>query len=169
MDNLLKVSWYLAALARAMSFKVAKYSSSNENGKMNCTQEEHPSLSAQNIVLAFSLFRSQLSHSLQIRLENTSNSSSPLLDAGQPPSPPENGNAVCGRQMISVDIRHISADRLNLAARPHRPGMPASLLLLLLRWQTRHRRVSESPFHKPKYIRESMDHSCGVVGGTIRF
>ena len=119
MDNLLKVSWYLAALARAMSFKVAKYSSSNENGKMNCTQEEHPSLSAQNIVLPFSLFRSQLSHSLQIRLENTSNSSSPLLDAGQPPSPPENGNAVCGRQMISVDIRHISAadccgDGLNL-------------------------------------------------------
>ena len=128
-----------------MSFNVAKcrsFSSSSENGKMNCTPEEHPSLSAQNIVLPLSLPFQVPTLSLQIRLENTSNSSSrssPLLfstdgrastpgrqPALQPPSPPENGNAVCGRQMISVDIRHISADRLNLAARPHRPGMPAS-------------------------------------------
>ena len=37
------------------------------------------------------------------------------------PPPPENGNAVCGRQMISVDIRHISADRPpQPAARPSR-------------------------------------------------
>ena len=133
-----------------MSFNVANrrsFSSSSENGKMNCTPEEHPSLSAQNIVLPLSpfLFRSQLSHSLQIRLENTSNSSSrssPLLfstdghplQAGslpalQPPSPPENGNAVCGRQMISVDIRHISADRPPQPAAG--PRMPSSV-----GWQT---------------------------------
>ena len=131
-----------------MSFNVANcrsFSSSSENGKMNCTPEEHPSLSAQNIVLPLSL-------PFQVpTLSLTPNParkhlqfvfpllSSPLLDgrastpgslpALQPPSPPENGNAVCGRQMISVDIRHISADRLLQAGGPRRTTRHAGLFL----------------------------------------
>ena len=145
-----------------MSFNVANcrsFSSSSENGKMNCTPEEHPSLSAQNIVLPLSL-------PFQVpTLSLTPNPArkhlqfffpASLLSSRSTDSHPDSNAArkwqcrpsVCGRQMISVDIRHISADRLPQAGGPRRrttrhaslpPPPPPPLSA-----------DTESPFHKPK-------------------
>ena len=119
---------------------------------MNCTPEEHPSLSAQNIVLPLSLFRSQLPTQLNSLTHSKSGSktppillprSSPLLSSSRSTDSHPDSNAarkwqcrpsVCGRQMISVDIRHISADRLPQAGGPRRrttrhASLPRRLLL----------------------------------------
>ena len=114
---------------------------------MNCTPEEHPSLSVQNIVLPLSLFRSQLNSTLSL----TPNPArkhlqfffpASLLSSRSTDSHPDSNAArkwqcrpsVCGRQMISVDIRHISADRLPQAGGPRRrttrhASLPRRLLL----------------------------------------